>query len=377
MRTKIPSKFIFILGAGVFSGKEIVTLNLMKELKTRGHDVFCITSNWCSKDFIIELDNANIRYKKLRLGFISKQLTLSAVKMTLHQLVYVPSLLYKLKQIFKVEKPAIIVHNNFHHNIIINAVIPTDSINIFHTHDIFANTPFYQKVLKYISKKMDVFVGVSEFVSNHLKAFDLNNKPVKTIYNGTSLEIKNTIIKQGTNVLKIGIVGQIGEWKGHKDLIEAISLIHTNKQIKCYIIGNDSNSFAESLKKYILQRKLNHEFVWLGFKSDLNEIYSSFDILVVPTRIYEALGMTAIEAGFFSIPVIASKKGGLPEVVRDGYNGFLVEDSNPISLKKAIEKFIVDESLIKKFGDNHLQTVKEKFMIENMALSFEELLSFK
>lgn len=377
MKLKSVSKFIFILGAGVFSGKEIVTLNLMKELKSRGHDVFCITSNWCSKDFIIELENAKIRYKKLRLGFISKQLTLSAIKMTLHQLVYLPYLLYKLKQIFKVEKPSVIVHNNFHHNILVNTVIPTASINIFHTHDIFSNTSFYQNVFKYISKKMDVFVGVSEFVSSHLRAFNLNNKPIRTIYNGTTLEIKSPIIKQETKVLKIGIVGQIGEWKGHEDLIQAISLIHSKKQIKCYIVGNDENTFAQSLKQNILQRKLNHEFIWLGFKSDLNEIYSVFDVLVVPTRIYEALGMTAIEAGFFSIPVIASKKGGLPEVIRDGFNGFLIEDSNPINLKKAIERFIVDESLIKKLGDNHLKTVREKFRIENMALSFEDLLTLK
>src|SRR5689334_9801408 len=85
-------KILFVCGAGYVYGKEIITLSLMQGLRERGHDVRCLISTWSDGEYAKRLRASSIPYYKLPLGFISKTLTRSAMRMTVDTLDKTPGL---------------------------------------------------------------------------------------------------------------------------------------------------------------------------------------------------------------------------------------------------------------------------------------------
>ncbi len=370
-------KILFIVGAGIISGKEIVSLNLMKSLKDRGYEIFCITSSWSCKDFTDSLEHLQIPFIKLRLGFISKQMTVSAMKMSLHQALYLPGIWYKFVRIITEEKPDVIIHTNYHHAVLLYPVLSSSSKNIYHIHESYPDTKFYKWLFNKLSKKIDCFIGVSDFVCKRMNDI-LNKNIANTIYNGLNFtEAKNKHLSNYyRDKIELGIIGQIGEWKGHEDIIDAIIMLKEKdrRQIHCNFYGNHiRNKFAEKLKTIIKDRDLESNFTWKGFIVEQNSIYENLDIVCMPSRYDEPLGMTAIEAGLYSLPVIATSKGGLPEIIINGINGFLTEAKNPQTIMEYLKKFIDNRNLIQEVGYNHYRIVKEKFNLEKMTDQFEAL----
>jgi glycosyltransferase involved in cell wall biosynthesis len=86
----------------------------------------------------------------------------------------------------------------------------------------------------------------------------------------------------------------------------------------------------------------------VGLK-DLEKFYSEADIFVLPS-LYEPFGIVFAEAMSFGLPIIATRVGGIPELVEDGENGFLVPPKDVNSLADAIDKLVSDAELREKFG---------------------------
>ncbi|MEI6154461.1 MAG: glycosyltransferase family 4 protein, partial [Deltaproteobacteria bacterium] len=101
----------------------------------------------------------------------------------------------------------------------------------------------------------------------------------------------------------------------------------------------------------------------------LPSFYNFVDCFVLPS-LFEAFGITLIEAMSCGKTVIASNVGGIPEVVDDGYNGILIVPGNYISLKEAIIRIINDRNLRINLGNSARQKVVENFTIEK---TYEEL----
>ena len=108
-------KIVVVCGACYISGKEKIMLSILTGLKEKGHEVFCIMSNWNDGAFISGLNEKNISYKELRIGFISKTFNWRAISMTLHQILYYPLLLWNYFMFSKSFKPDVVIHSNFHH----------------------------------------------------------------------------------------------------------------------------------------------------------------------------------------------------------------------------------------------------------------------
>jgi glycosyltransferase involved in cell wall biosynthesis len=115
---------------------------------------------------------------------------------------------------------------------------------------------------------------------------------------------------------------------------------------------------------------------FLGFinHSDLPSIFSSFDIFAMPS-IYddESFGVAAIEASATGLPVVASKAGGVPEVVKDMVTGILVERKNEMELSAALEKLIADPELRLNMGNSGRKYVEEKYRWHDSLLSMANL----
>lgn len=330
-------RLLVVCGAGVVYGRELVTLSLIEGLRQRGHEIQCLATTWGDGKFAKLLEQVSVPYTCLPLGFISKTVSWPAMWMTLDQIRKLPTLWRGYRKLIKEFRPDIIVHSNFHHIFVLWPLLKAET-NVFHVHDNFPATPFYRRLFKILSRRISVFVGVSKFVAGNLTKLGVPESKVFHVLNG--VDFAESEYRIGSNseedccahnrAIRIGIVGQVDEWKGHEDLIDALHILDEKREpFVCRIYGDGSEEFAAKLKAKIAEYGLTSKIEWMGFVTSRKSIYESLDVCVVPSRISEGFGMVAAEALMSGVAVVASRAGALPEVVLHGDCGYLVDVRSP------------------------------------------------
>ncbi len=119
----------------------------------------------------------------------------------------------------------------------------------------------------------------------------------------------------------------------------------------------------KSLQKITANLMLGHYVKFVGKipSSNLAEFYSRSDIAIFPSIYPEPFGRVALEAMSFGKPVIASRVGGIPEVVEDLVTGILVPPNNPKELATAILTMLLDQQLMRNMGKKGKVAAKLKF----------------
>lgn len=205
-----------------------------------------------------------------------------------------------------------------------------------------------------VYEKVDAFVAPSHFLKEKLIQGGIDEKKVHcipTFYKGIPEE---KAIKGEYGLY----FGRISEEKGVEVLIYAYEKLGDEEQLK--IVGDDTTRLARKLKQYIKDRDIsNIEF--LGFRKgeELDECIRRSKYTFVPSICYDNLPNAALESFAFRKPVIASNLGSMPELVRDGYNGYLFKANDAADLVRCIRQ-MKDEN-ITTMGANAVQFLKEKY----------------
>lgn len=147
-------------------------------------------------------------------------------------------------------------------------------------------------------------------------------------------------------------VGRLVEFKGARYLIEAMRYV---KNAKLVIVGKGEEERNLKLKAVGIKKDLlknSSEIYFAGAKNhrELKEMYASADLFVLPgieasDGSKEGLGLVMLEALASELPVVASRVGGIPSVIKDGENGFLVKQKNPYELGKKINMVLEDDGI--------------------------------
>lgn len=359
-------KVVFICAAGIVSGKEIQTIHTMVQLKKMGHDVSCIMASWGSPEFASLLNERDIPHISLRLGFISKTLSLSAIRMTLHQAIYMPSLWILFRKHMRSAQPSVVIHTNFHHVFLLLPVLKKGK-HVFYSHDPFPPSRFFRSLFRRFDKKISLFIGVSKFITNGLIALGLDEKKVVCVYNGIQ---KSPVETSPANkpVRTIGIVGQVGEWKGHEDLIEALTpVLQARDDVHLRIVGSGEPGYVDKLKQIVAKRGIAANVTFTGRISGLSNIYQGIDIICLPSKFHEPFGLTAVEAMSFKIPVVCYNIGGLPEIVEDNSSGYVVPAGDINKLRERLTTLVDKPAAISTMGDNGYRRFIDHFTIERSA----------
>jgi glycosyltransferase involved in cell wall biosynthesis len=358
-----------VCGAGIVSGKEIISLHLARGLRASGWEVELMISSWSDGEFMRRLKHDGFRYQCLRLGFISASLGLAPILMTLDQIRYWPVLAYRYVRLVMTRVPVAVIHTNWHHALLLLPFLRPHR-DVFWVHELVPNVPRYAYVLCAIARRVGRVVCVSHAVARSIIAVGVHQEKVTVIHNGIPpVGWSFPPLRQRT--LRLGIVGQVGPWKGHDDLLDALALLlREGTVVSLIIFGTGEASYVESLKRRASDLGLVERVEWRGFVLDQAEIFGAIDVCVVPSRVEEALGMTAIEASGFGHPVICSARGGLPEVVKDGSTGFVVEAKRPEQLAEAIKSFVQHPDRIRTMGDAAREHIQRNFSIEQCVEKF-------
>jgi glycosyltransferase involved in cell wall biosynthesis len=361
-----------VCGSRIVSGREIVSLLLARGLRDAGWNPEFMTSLWGDGEFVRRLKQDDFSYRLLRLGLISASLRREPLLMTLDQMRYWPSLMYKYSSLVAASSPRAIIHTNWQHALLLLPFLSTHR-DIFWVHD-FPETSRHGLALRAIAKKVGRVVCVSQAVARSALSLGVPECQVVVVRNG--LPLQESISTPGDQAtLRLGIVGQIGPWKGHEDLLEALALLARDGfDVALQIFGSGDQSYVASLKEKIAQLKINDRVRWRGVIDKQPEIYKDIDVCVQPSRIYETFGMSALEAGAFGRPVICSSRGGLPEIVDDGVTGFVVQARRPDLLAQAINTFVKRPDLIKMMGVSARKRIRTQFSLERFVGQFIQVL---
>jgi len=160
------------------------------------------------------------------------------------------------------------------------------------------------------------------------------------------------------------------------------SLKHLKRAVRVAIIGPpdwDSEYFNHILR--LIQKeneKGKHAIEYIGEKSqtELVDWYQRASVFVLPS-IYEGLGIVNLEALACETPVVATKVGGIPEIVRNGEDGILVEPNNPLEIADAIQYLLDNDDVRKEFGRTGRNSVVEHFssqaIVRKLVKIYKEL----
>ena len=174
-------------------------------------------------------------------------------------------------------------------------------------------------------------------------------------------------------------VGRIEKQKGYHLLLKILPDILKNHDVKLVIVG--TGSYLPNLKKMAVKLDISDKVIFTGKVSDndLLKYYNLADIFAFPTLRMEGLPLVILEAMACEIPVVASRIGGIPTVIENGRDGFLIEPSNLKELKDKILMLLEDERLAKRIGKNARSKVVKKFsvdkMIDDTIKVYEEVIS--
>ena len=365
-------RVILVCGAGIVSGKEIISLQLLSELKERGYECLCIVSSWGSEDFKNRLGELGIPFKIFRIGFISKTFSWSAMKMTLEQVIYLPKMYFDYVSLLRRFKPEIIIHTNFHHLFLFYPVVSSSQKNIYWSHEIISDVPFYRRLFRLFRRKVDMFIGVSQAVTTSLASI-VGKEQTWTIRNGVLKPLQVITEKQKSEPLVLAIVGQVSRHKGHELLFNALHLLKVSGNFRLKVVGDGLPEYVQHLHLLSKELGLEDRIEWCGFVKGVDDIYLNVDWIVVPTINPEPLGLIAMEAGMRGIPAIASNAGGLPELIKDGENGYLFDSGNAESLSKVIQKVLILKNC-EEFKERSRSIAHSNFGTDKFGDLFDDIL---
>ncbi len=223
-------------------------------------------------------------------------------------------------------------------------------------------------------KRNNRIVTVSESIKEYLRKKGIN-KEISVIYNGVnkikskkSLSLKK---KFKDNYFKekdllIFFIGRLTEVKGVFNLLEICEKIK-NENIKFLVIGE--GELEEYIKNKIKEKKLNN-IKLLGFKSDIENYLPYADLLIVPSNM-EGIPLCILEAMSCGVPSIASKVGGIPEIIDN--NGVLYDNKDLKSLFHILDELEKNRKEINKMEFECYQQFNEKWSIDIFNKNYKNL----
>jgi len=176
------------------------------------------------------------------------------------------------------------------------------------------------------------------------------------------------------NPYKLLYVSRLEKRKGTQEFIEALpKILQSNSKIAVDVVGRDCNQAPHGLSYINFFRQtvpaayhLRVKFHGFVSESKLQNFYKNCDVFILPSR-YESFGLVYLEAMSYGKPVIGTKVGGIPEIIKDNYTGLLIDVKDSQQIALAVLKLFSDNHLREKLGHQAFKAISEKFDANKMT----------
>ena len=223
--------------------------------------------------------------------------------------------------------------------------------------------PFVRPVLKFLLMQRLTVVAISRFVASKIKA--IRQVPVQVIPYGAAVKPRLLIKHKSSSPFRVLFVGRHIERKGIIYLIRAIEKLGAGSEIECRIVG--TGHITECLKQAAAKTR-NTRIVFTGQLSNesLLSEYANANVFVLPAIVdsrgdTEGLGVVLLEAINFSLPIIATNVGGIPDVVLHDETGLLVPEKDVNELACAILRVKDNPALVETVTSNAINHASRFF----------------
>ena len=187
-------------------------------------------------------------------------------------------------------------------------------------------------------------------------------------YNGVEYK-PEACSKKNNNSITVGYIGRLHREKGAYLIPEIIKKVtDRNKSINFIVAGDGPEK--NNIETGISNLKIDPFVKLLGWKNDLQEIYSSIDILLMPSE-EESFPQVALDAMAFGIPIVASDVGGVSELVKNNETGLLIKERRPELYAEAILYLVDNPYYYKHFSENS-KTKASEFTFKKLISRLDE-----
>ncbi|KON34100.1 MAG: hypothetical protein AC479_02020 [miscellaneous Crenarchaeota group-6 archaeon AD8-1] len=235
----------------------------------------------------------------------------------------------------------------------------------------------FNRFLKFFEEKTieksNKIIAVSDFTRRELlKYYNIKENKICVIHNGVDIikfsppkNKKKAKVELGFNEQDFNIlsVGRLYARKGLFTLIESMSIVARKfRNVKLIISGKGESNEMTKLVNYAKKLHVNDKIIFTGYFPDtkLPKLYQAADIFAFST-FYENLPFAILEALSSRLPVVTTRVGGIPEMIDDGKNGFLVPPANSLDLAKKILYLLENPNAASEMAYQARKTIREKF----------------
>ena len=236
------------------------------------------------------------------------------------------------------------------------------------------NMSCYEAIERTVHRScVDFIIAVSSQIEAKYKAQGQVSR-VACIRNGIDLEGKSVqtdrwLTRKELSVdwetCLIGTVGRLTPVKGIPYLLDAARiLLREGANVKVLIVGE--GSIRQDLLRQTRDLGVSDNVVFLGHREDTDVLLQALDIFVLPS-LSEGIPMALLEAMAASRPIVASRVGGIPEIIEDGVEGYLVEPMDVNTLAERCRRLIESPDVARKMGEQGRKRVESEFSATAMA----------
>lgn len=224
---------------------------------------------------------------------------------------------------------------------------------------------FFLKFFQWLTVLLsDKTIAVSEKVKKGISNWHFINKKIEVIYNGIEKpnflekeEAREKLLPKNKDKIWIGTISELHKNKGLDILIEGIfPILKKDKNIILVIIGEGEE--RKNLEKLAEEKGLVNQIFFLGFIENASNFLKAFDIFTLTSKT-EGLPYVLLEASLAELPIIASRVGGIPEILGEKSEN-LFEKENTKEFTEKLEKMLGEKN------GNSSEKIKEKFSLEKM-----------
>lgn len=225
---------------------------------------------------------------------------------------------------------------------------------------------FRTKILKYLEVRcVTKFFCVSKAAKDEYDAnfFSMNKSII--LYLGVDTLFFSS--KKSSDYIDIACIAFHGHIKGIDVLLKALNIIvheYEIKNIRLFQIGKIEGEYSEELFKLASGYSLTNFVYWLNIRNDVPNILATMDIYCQPSR-SEGVPLALMEASMQGLPLVGANVGGIPEVLIDGYNGYLFQRDDCNDLVNKLLTLIDDQSSRINLGENARMFACEKFSLKS------------
>lgn len=365
----MKKKIVFLCVHLNYGGAEVKLLTVLKNIDRSHYD--------CT---IVSIE------KKAPIGAQIEKLGFKVIYLNSKARLFNISLIWKIAKILIEENPEVLHTSLFYANYFgrIAALFRRPPLIITEEHSMYTEKRLYHIA---IDKLLSIFTNRIIVCSNSVLDFTAKQEGIRKdkfylIHNAVDTERFNVAMDKDAlraeygyykDQFIVGVVGSLIPKKALDSVIKAISELDKHiPGLKLLIIGEGES--RNKLLDLTVTYEIKDNVDFLGARGDVPQLMKVMDIFVL-SSLQEGFPITLIEAMYIGIPVIASNISGIPEVVLDGKNGFLVLPGDSDSIKERILNLYKDPTLRRQLGQNARKTIESGYLPVNYVGRLEKLYS--